>query len=56
VLDPNYDLYAATHQHILLELIRQMRAAGYDFAFPTRTLYVVPPEPPTATSPLKAGA
>ena len=45
VLDPNYDIYAEIHQQILFELIRQMRAAGYDFAFPTRTLYVIPPEP-----------
>ena len=46
VLDPSSDLYAAIHQQILLELIRQMRAAGHDFAFPTRTLHVIPPEPP----------
>jgi len=54
VLDPDYDIYAGIHQRILLELIRQMRAAGYDFAFPTRTLYVVPPEPPTGPSPIAA--
>ena len=46
VLDPSADIYAAIHQQILLELIRQMRAAGHDFAFPTRTLHVIPPEPP----------
>ncbi|MBA3547494.1 MAG: mechanosensitive ion channel family protein [Nannocystis sp.] len=46
VLDPSYDIYAEIHQQILFEMIRQMRAAGYDFAFPTRTLYVIPPEPP----------
>jgi small-conductance mechanosensitive channel len=56
VLDPDYEVYAAIHQQILLELIRQMRAAGYDFAFPTRTLYVVPPEQPAGAAPLAASA
>jgi len=39
VLDPGYGVYAEIHQRILLDLIRDMRAAGYDFAFPSRTLY-----------------
>lgn len=54
VLDPSYDVFAAIHQTILFELIRQMRAAGYDFAFPTRTLHVIPPEPPPAAAPASA--
>lgn len=56
VLDANYDVFAEIHQRVLLELIRQMRAAGYDFAFPTRTLYVVPPEQPAGAAPLAASA
>ncbi len=51
VLDPNYDIYAEIHQRILFELIRQMRGAGYDFAFPTRTLHVIPPELPMNGTP-----
>ncbi len=46
VLDPSYDVYAEIHQQILLQLIERMRAAGYEFAFPSRTLYVAPPESP----------
>jgi small-conductance mechanosensitive channel len=51
VLDPDYERYTAIHQRILLELIRRMRADGYEFAFPTRTLVVVPPEPPVGSAP-----
>lgn len=40
VLDPDYALFAATHQQILLEVLRRMRAAGHDPAFPTCTLHV----------------
>jgi len=40
VLDPGYNVYAEIHQRILLDLIQDMRAAGYDFAFPSRTLYM----------------
>jgi small-conductance mechanosensitive channel len=43
VLDPGYAVYAEIHQRILLDLIRDMRAAGYDFAFPSRTLYMGSP-------------
>lgn len=53
VLAPEFAVYADVHQALLLDLIRDMRAAGYDFAFPSRTLYVVPPEPPAA-APVKA--
>jgi len=55
VLDPNYDVYAEIHQQVLFELIRQMRAAGHDFAFPTRTLHVIPPEPPPTGEPGEPG-
>lgn len=46
VLTPDYNEYTRIHQALLLDLLREMRAAGYDFAFPSRTLYVVPPEAP----------
>ncbi len=44
VLSPQYGVFALTHQDLLLTLIRTMRAAGHDFAFPTRTLYIAQPE------------
>ena len=44
VLSPDYGLYTQIHQQLLFDLIREMRELGYDFAFPSRTLYVVPPE------------
>lgn len=51
VLSPGYDVYVAVHQELLLDLVREMRAAGYAFAFPSRSLYVVPPEPPAEAAP-----
>lgn len=46
VLSPDYGEYARIHQALLLDLIGEMRAAGYEFALPSRTLHVVPPEAP----------
>ncbi|MDC0672197.1 mechanosensitive ion channel family protein [Nannocystis radixulma] len=40
----DYTVYTAIHQQLLFELLREMRELGYEFAFPSRTLYVVPPE------------
>jgi small-conductance mechanosensitive channel len=45
VLDPSYDVYVQVHQAILFDLIRRMRAAGYEFAFPTRTVQLEGAEP-----------
>lgn len=44
VRSADYNLYTQIHQQLLFELLREMRGLGYDFAFPSRTLYVVPPE------------
>lgn len=44
VLSPEYGVYAQIHQAVLFTLIRTMRAAGYEFAFPSRTLYIAQPE------------
>jgi small-conductance mechanosensitive channel len=38
VLDPDYGKYMDCHQRLLLGMVREFRAKGYDFAFPTRTL------------------
>lgn len=55
VTSPDFNLYAKLHEQILFDLIRQMRAGGYDFAFPSRTLYVVPPEAPRTEGQSPAG-
>ncbi|HET9983138.1 MAG TPA: mechanosensitive ion channel family protein [Longimicrobiales bacterium] len=39
-LDPDYNRYMDTQQAINLELLRRCAAAGIEFAYPTRTLYV----------------
>lgn len=44
VLSADYNLYTQIHQQLLFELLREMRELGYEFALPSRTLYVVPPE------------
>ncbi|MDC0720475.1 mechanosensitive ion channel family protein [Nannocystis bainbridge] len=44
VTTADYSVFVALHQQLLLELLREMRGLGYEFAFPSRTLYVVPPE------------
>jgi len=49
VLTADYSVYTGIHQQLLLDLLREMRELGYDFAFPSRTLYVVPPEGASAT-------
>lgn len=59
VTTADYSVFVAEHQKLLLELIREMRGLGYEFAFPSRTLYVVPPEegmPPGPNSPEAAAA
>lgn len=47
VLSPDYGVYTAIHEQLLLDIIREMRARDYSFALPSRTLYVTPPEGPT---------
>lgn len=44
VLDPDYNIYMDEQQRINLGLMRELAAIGVDFAFPTRTLHIVPPE------------
>lgn len=40
VLDPSYNLYMDEQQRINLQLMRELKAIGVDFAFPTRTVHV----------------
>ncbi|WAS91181.1 mechanosensitive ion channel family protein [Nannocystis punicea] len=49
----DYAVFVAQHQQLLFDLLREMRELGYEFAFPSRTLYVVPPEnePPASPAP-----
>lgn len=42
VLDPDYGLFAATHEQVLFALLRALRAGGYHLAFPARAIHVVP--------------
>lgn len=46
VLDPGYAVYMDEQQRINLGLMRELKALGVEFAFPTRTVHVsmVPPE------------
>jgi small-conductance mechanosensitive channel len=46
VLDPDYNVYMDEQQRINLALLRELTALGVDFAFPTRTLHMVPTEAP----------
>jgi small-conductance mechanosensitive channel len=40
VLEPDYAVYMDVQQTINLEIVRQFSAAGIEFAYPTRTLFV----------------
>jgi small-conductance mechanosensitive channel len=40
MLEPDYNLFMDTQQHINLELMRACAERGIDFAFPTRTLHI----------------
>ena len=44
VLDPNYNKYADIQHAINLELLRRFEAERISFAFPSRTVYVRPPD------------
>lgn len=48
VLVPDFNVYMDVQQAINLEIFRRFRADGIEFAYPTRTLYVQPPEPAAA--------
>lgn len=43
MLDPDYGKYMDVQQRINLELLRRFRESGIGFAYPTRTLHLVPP-------------
>ncbi|MDB5774840.1 MAG: mechanosensitive ion channel family protein [Herbaspirillum sp.] len=43
VLDPDYNKYMDIQQAINLSLLRQFRERGIAFAYPVRTLHIVPP-------------
>jgi small-conductance mechanosensitive channel len=43
VLDPDFGNYMDIQQAINLELMREFEALGVSFAFPTQTVYLVPP-------------
>lgn len=44
VQDPDYNLYMDEQQRINLALLKAFTTRGIRFAFPTRTLFVVPPD------------
>ncbi|MES2890217.1 MAG: mechanosensitive ion channel family protein [Pseudomonadota bacterium] len=48
VLDAEYNVYMDEQQRINLSLMRALSERGIEFAFPTRTLYVVNQPPPAA--------
>jgi small-conductance mechanosensitive channel len=56
VLDPDYNKYMDIQQDINLALLRAFRTRNITFAYPTRTLHIVPPQPivPAAASPVRA--
>ena len=54
VLAPDYGLYMDQQQRINLALMRELAARGVEFAFPTRTVYVIPA--PGASAPRLATA
>jgi small-conductance mechanosensitive channel len=59
VLDPDYNKYMDIQQGINLALLRAFRERGIAFAYPTRTLHVVPVPgqvPASVTSQLAEGA
>ena len=45
VLDPDFNKYADIQHAINVDLLRRFASERIDFAFPTRMLYVHPPEP-----------
>jgi small-conductance mechanosensitive channel len=57
VLSPDYDLFMDLQQKFNLQLMRELKRMGVEFAFPTRTIYLAgaqtatlnPPAPPAAT-------
>jgi small-conductance mechanosensitive channel len=40
VMDPDYNIYMDTQESINLEIFRQFRVEGIEFAYPTQTVYV----------------
>jgi small-conductance mechanosensitive channel len=44
VLDPDYNLYMDIQQQINLGMVSHFAQEGIEFAFPTRTLYVISPD------------
>ncbi|CDS52874.1 Potassium efflux system KefA protein / Small-conductance mechanosensitive channel [Polaromonas sp. CG9_12] len=42
VKEPGYSTYMDAQQTLNLQLMRELAALGVDFAFPTRTVYLVP--------------
>jgi small-conductance mechanosensitive channel len=47
VLSPDYNLYMDRQQEINVRLLDEFSKLGVGFAFPTRTVQLVPPAPPT---------
>jgi small-conductance mechanosensitive channel len=47
VLSPEYNDFIDAQQAVNLGIMRRFEQAGIHFAFPTRTVHLVPPESPT---------
>ncbi len=45
ILSPEFSVFADTRQTVGLKIISAFAEQGIDFAYPTRTLFVMPPEP-----------
>jgi small-conductance mechanosensitive channel len=43
VLSPDYGEFAKIHERVLLDLVREMRAAGHAFALPGRSVHIAAP-------------
>jgi small-conductance mechanosensitive channel len=50
VKEPSYNAYMDAQQTLNLQLMRELAALGVDFAFPTRTVYLVPGSEAGATA------
>lgn len=47
VLDPDYNLYMDIQQQVNLAMVKRFAQGNIDFAFPTRTLYLISPDHPS---------
>ena len=56
ILSPEYGVYMDIQQAINMQILRTFRDAGMSFAFPTRTVHVVPAQGPDGLAPSALGS